>query len=138
VFCCHDQILVEIAFKNKAREARNILPLYLRCVKRITLRSIDQVLCRFSKFTAELPRSTTTADATPSSSRSHHFRIASIAAPIERILFERASANVLRLNGRLFLIPDSNETRDHLTTGNAKFYKKQLEELLQTAPQRAM
>ena len=41
-------------------------------------------------------------------------------------------------NGRLFLIPASTETRGHLTTGNAKFYKKQLEELLQTAPQRAM
>lgn len=41
-------------------------------------------------------------------------------------------------NGRLFLIPASGETRGHLTTGNAKFYKKQLEELLQTAPQKAM
>src|SRR5690242_680943 len=41
-------------------------------------------------------------------------------------------------NGRLFLIPASTETRGHLTTGNAKFYSKQLEELLQTAPQRAM
>ena len=41
-------------------------------------------------------------------------------------------------NGRLFLIPASSETRGHLTTGNAKFYTKQLEELLQTAPQRAM
>jgi homoserine O-acetyltransferase len=41
-------------------------------------------------------------------------------------------------NGRLFLIPGSSETRGHLTTGNAKFYKKQVEELLQTAPQRAM
>jgi homoserine O-acetyltransferase len=41
-------------------------------------------------------------------------------------------------NGRLFLIPASTETRGHLTTGNAKFYKKELQELLQTAPQRAM
>ena len=41
-------------------------------------------------------------------------------------------------NGRLFLIPASSETRGHLTTGNAAFYKKQLEELLQTAPQKAM
>jgi len=41
-------------------------------------------------------------------------------------------------NGRLFLISASSETRGHLTTGNAKFYSKQLEELLQTAPQRAM
>jgi homoserine O-acetyltransferase len=41
-------------------------------------------------------------------------------------------------NGRLFLIPASNETRGHLTTGNAAFYKQQLRELLQTAPQRTM
>jgi len=41
-------------------------------------------------------------------------------------------------NGRLFLIPASTDTRGHLTTGNAKFYKKQIEELLQSAPQRAM
>jgi homoserine O-acetyltransferase len=41
-------------------------------------------------------------------------------------------------NGRLFLIPASSETRGHLTTGNAKFYKKQVEELLQATPQRAM
>jgi len=41
-------------------------------------------------------------------------------------------------NGRIFLIPASSETRGHLTTGNAKFYTKQLEELLQNAPQRAM
>ena len=36
------------------------------------------------------------------------------------------------------LIPASTDTRGHLTTGNAKFYKKQIEELLQSAPQRAM
>ena len=41
-------------------------------------------------------------------------------------------------NGRLYLIPASTETRGHLTTGNATFYKPQLQELLQTAPQRAM
>ena len=41
-------------------------------------------------------------------------------------------------NGRLFLIPASTETRGHLTTGNAAFYRKQLQELLQTAPQRTM
>ena len=41
-------------------------------------------------------------------------------------------------NGRLYLIPASNETRGHLTTGNAAFYKQQLRELLQTAPQRTM
>jgi homoserine O-acetyltransferase/O-succinyltransferase len=41
-------------------------------------------------------------------------------------------------NGRLFLIPASTETRGHGTIGMAKFYKQQLQELLQTAPQRAM
>ena len=41
-------------------------------------------------------------------------------------------------NGKLHLIPASTETRGHLTTGNAKFYAKQLEELLQTAPRRAI
>jgi homoserine O-acetyltransferase len=41
-------------------------------------------------------------------------------------------------HGRLYLIPASTETRGHLTTGNAKFYAKQLQELLQTAPQRTM
>ena len=41
-------------------------------------------------------------------------------------------------NGKLYLIPASTETRGHLTTGNAKFYKQQLQELLQTAPQRTM
>ena len=41
-------------------------------------------------------------------------------------------------NGRLYLIPASTETRGHLTTGNAKFYKQQLQELLQSAPQRTI
>jgi homoserine O-acetyltransferase/O-succinyltransferase len=41
-------------------------------------------------------------------------------------------------NGKLYLIPASSETRGHLTTGNAKFYTQQLQELLQTAPQRTM
>jgi homoserine O-acetyltransferase len=41
-------------------------------------------------------------------------------------------------NGRIYLIPASTETRGHLTTGNAKFYKQPLQELLQTAPQRTM
>ena len=40
--------------------------------------------------------------------------------------------------GRLYLIPASTETRGHLTTGSAAFYKQQLQELLQTAPQRTM
>jgi homoserine O-acetyltransferase len=41
-------------------------------------------------------------------------------------------------NAKLYLIPASTETRGHLTTGNAKFYAPQLQELLQTAPQRTM
>jgi homoserine O-acetyltransferase len=41
-------------------------------------------------------------------------------------------------NGKLYLIPASAETRGHLTTGDAKFYKQQLQELLATAPQRTM
>ncbi|QQO16481.1 alpha/beta fold hydrolase [Bradyrhizobium diazoefficiens] len=41
-------------------------------------------------------------------------------------------------NGRLYLIPASTETRGHGTTGNAKFYREQIRQLLQTAPQRTM
>jgi homoserine O-acetyltransferase len=41
-------------------------------------------------------------------------------------------------NGRIYLIPASTETRGHLTTGDAKFYKQQLQDLLQTAPQKTM
>ena len=37
-------------------------------------------------------------------------------------------------NGRLYLIPASEETRGHGTTGMAKFYKQPLLELLQSAP----
>ncbi|APV51453.1 hypothetical protein BWI17_18200 [Betaproteobacteria bacterium GR16-43] len=36
--------------------------------------------------------------------------------------------------GRVLLIPASPETAGHGTTGNAKFYKKELAELLQSAP----
>jgi homoserine O-acetyltransferase/O-succinyltransferase len=39
-------------------------------------------------------------------------------------------------NGRLYVIPASEETRGHGTTGMAKFYTRQLRELLETAPQR--
>ena len=39
--------------------------------------------------------------------------------------------------GRLFLIPGSEETRGHGTTGMAKFWKQQLQELLQTTPRGA-
>jgi homoserine O-acetyltransferase/O-succinyltransferase len=41
-------------------------------------------------------------------------------------------------NGRLHLIPASEETRGHGTTGQARFWKRQLQELLETAPRRAM
>jgi len=41
-------------------------------------------------------------------------------------------------NGKVFLIPASTATRGHGTTGNAKFYKQALEDLLKTAPQKAM
>jgi homoserine O-acetyltransferase len=41
-------------------------------------------------------------------------------------------------NGRLLLIPASEQTSGHGTTGNAKFYAKELGELMQTAPRRAM
>jgi homoserine O-acetyltransferase/O-succinyltransferase len=41
-------------------------------------------------------------------------------------------------NGRIYLIPASTETRGHATTANAAFYKQQLQELLQSAPQRTM
>ena len=39
-------------------------------------------------------------------------------------------------NGRLYLIPASEETRGHGTTGMAVFWKRQLEEFLQSAPRR--
>jgi homoserine O-acetyltransferase len=41
-------------------------------------------------------------------------------------------------NGKVFLIPASDQTAGHLTTGNAKWYDRQLQDLLQTAPQKAM
>ena len=40
--------------------------------------------------------------------------------------------------GRLLLIPASEQTRGHATTGMAKIWKQQLQELLQTVPQRQM
>lgn len=39
-------------------------------------------------------------------------------------------------NGRYFLIPASEQTAGHGTTGQAKFWKQQLSELLQSAPRR--
>ena len=56
--------------------------------------------------------------------------------PPETGLMENALKRVK--NGRLLLIPASDETRGHGTTGNARFYKQQLEEWLRTVPQRAM
>ena len=41
-------------------------------------------------------------------------------------------------NGRLYLIPASDETRGHGTTAMAKFYKQQLQDFLQAAPKRGM
>jgi homoserine O-acetyltransferase/O-succinyltransferase len=56
--------------------------------------------------------------------------------PPETGLMERAMKKVK--NGKLYLIPASEQTRGHLTTSsNAKFYTQQVQELLQTAPQRA-
>jgi homoserine O-acetyltransferase len=40
-------------------------------------------------------------------------------------------------NARLHLIPASADTRGHGTTGMAKLWKQQLQELLQAAPRRA-
>lgn len=56
--------------------------------------------------------------------------------PPETGVMERALKRVK--NGRLFLIPASEATRGHATTGMAKFYREPLQELLQTAPRRAM
>src|SRR5262249_14118402 len=39
-------------------------------------------------------------------------------------------------NGRLYLIAASEDTRGHATTGMAKFWSQQLQQLLQTAPRR--
>jgi homoserine O-acetyltransferase/O-succinyltransferase len=41
-------------------------------------------------------------------------------------------------NGQSYLIPAGDDTRGHGTTGSAKLYKKQLQELLETAPKLAM
>ena len=56
--------------------------------------------------------------------------------PPETGIMERAMKRVK--NGRIYLIPASIETRGHGTTGMAKFYKKQIEELLASAPRNAM
>jgi homoserine O-acetyltransferase len=54
--------------------------------------------------------------------------------PPETGIMERELKRVK--NGKLFLIPASENTRGHGTTAQAKFYKQQLMELLETAPKR--
>ena len=56
--------------------------------------------------------------------------------PPETGIMERELKRVK--NGRLYLIPASDDTRGHGTTGNAKFWAKQLGDFLQTVPKRAM
>jgi homoserine O-acetyltransferase len=56
--------------------------------------------------------------------------------PPETGLMERALKRVK--NGRLYLIPASEDTRGHGTTGMAKFWKQQLQEFLQAVPRRTM
>jgi homoserine O-acetyltransferase len=41
-------------------------------------------------------------------------------------------------NGKLLLIPASEQTSGHGTTANAKFYKQALQEFLSSAPQKGM
>src|SRR6185369_11571622 len=56
--------------------------------------------------------------------------------PPETGIMERELKQVK--NGKLYLIPASTETRGHGTTGMAKFYKQQVQDLLQSAPKRTM
>jgi homoserine O-acetyltransferase len=56
--------------------------------------------------------------------------------PPETGLMERELKRVK--NGKLYLIPPSEDTRGHGTTGMAKFWKSQLQEFLATVPRRAM
>ncbi len=56
--------------------------------------------------------------------------------PPETGVAERALARVK--GGKLYLIPASEETRGHGTTGMAKFWKQKLQEFLETVPRRAM
>ena len=55
--------------------------------------------------------------------------------PLETGLMAQAMKKVK--HGKLYLILASDETSGHLTTGNAKFYKQELQKLLQEAPRRA-
>jgi homoserine O-acetyltransferase len=56
--------------------------------------------------------------------------------PPETGITERALKQVK--SGRLYLIPASEDTRGHGTTGMAKFWKEELRQLLQVAPRRTM
>jgi homoserine O-acetyltransferase len=56
--------------------------------------------------------------------------------PPETGLMEREMKRVK--NGRLYLIPASEDTRGHGTTGMAKFWKQQLQDFLQAVPRRTM
>jgi homoserine O-acetyltransferase len=56
--------------------------------------------------------------------------------PPETGITERALKRVK--NGRLYLIPASEDTRGHATTGMAKFWSQQLQQLLQAAPRRTI
>ena len=52
--------------------------------------------------------------------------------PVELGILDREIKRVK--NGRILLIPAGESTTGHGTTGNARFYKQQLHELMQTAP----
>jgi homoserine O-acetyltransferase len=56
--------------------------------------------------------------------------------PPETGIMEREIKRVK--GGRLYVIPASEDTRGHGTTGMAKFYKQQVEEVLLKAPRRTM
>src|SRR5689334_6579189 len=56
--------------------------------------------------------------------------------PPETGVTERALKRVK--NAKLLLIPASEETSGHGTTGDARFYQRELKELLDTAPRQAM
>jgi homoserine O-acetyltransferase len=56
--------------------------------------------------------------------------------PPETGIMERELKRVK--NGRLYLIPASDQTRGHGTTGIPKFWKEQVREFLSTAPRRTM
>jgi homoserine O-acetyltransferase/O-succinyltransferase len=56
--------------------------------------------------------------------------------PPETGIMEREIKRVK--NGRVYLIPASEETRGHGTTGFARFWKQQVEDFLRSAPRRTM